>query len=435
VENKLKDLNEKMNSTLLKDLDFNENRMIHVLKSIKNEEQSPSGSLFSRTWKFALSSTLLASLLTGITLFTVDQLHPPDTSKTSIINKMTTKSLTQVYVPEKKEEYFGTMTKEEILTKMINTIDNFETAKGSFEESTQNNKMIVDYELNMKNPIGGYSKTVSKGETKPETEIVYYDNSTIWSISKETNSYRKIGYNPTATCCTLTIDTAFSEDVEGIDMTSYRDRPPIGLAQNSLFPYEIASNYTRDLERWEIEKQDEMLLGHNTIVLKGQLNSYASEKHSSQTFRFWVDKDTGILVQYETYNDQGEVVNYLHPKELLINVPVEINRLKPDTKNYKNQMVIDKEDPSISSGVSESDIPTDIKEKWKQAMEKPNDTTVLQSNGKWYIIPEKGYLVDKIETDGSQGTLLIVKASSQKEKHVFPVIIEGYNIAIINVKK
>lgn len=340
MEDKLKNLNEKMNSTLLKNLDFNENSMMQVMRKVKDSEKPQNSSFFSRTWKFTLSTVVSVFLLTAVTLFAVEQISFKESRDTKLLKEnIANKPATTSYVPEKKEEYFGEMTKEEVLTKMINTIDYFETAKGSFEEYTHNNMTRVEYQLNMKKPIEGFSKSVHvpNGKENSNVEITYYDKSTIWNISKENNSYRKIGYMPTATCCTLKIEDAFSTESDGANMTSYRDRPPIGMAQNSLFPYEIASNYTRDFERWEIEKQDEMVLGHNTVVLKGYLDSYASEKHSSETFRFWVDKDTGILVKYETYNRNDEVVNYLYPKELLINIPIEVSKLKPDITKYKNQ--------------------------------------------------------------------------------------------------
>lgn len=111
----------------------------------------------------------------------------------------------------------------------------------------------------------------------------------------------------------------------------YRERPPIGIAQSSLFPYEIASNYTRDYNNWEIEKQNETLLNHNTIVLKGKLNRNSSNKQGAKTFRFWVDKDSGILVKYELYDETGNVVSFLHPLELKVNVPVDTKVFEPAT--------------------------------------------------------------------------------------------------------
>jgi hypothetical protein len=52
-------------------------------------------------------------------------------------------------LPAAKEEYYEDMTKEEILTKLLNTIDHFQTIKGSFEEYTQDTKRTVEYELDM----------------------------------------------------------------------------------------------------------------------------------------------------------------------------------------------------------------------------------------------------------------------------------------------
>lgn len=67
----------------------------------------------------------------------------------------------------------------------------------------------------------------------------------------------------------FTLEDAWSFDEMGIPVTDYRFRPPIQEASNSLFLYDLASNYTRDLSLWEIEKQNEGLVGHNTLIIKG----------------------------------------------------------------------------------------------------------------------------------------------------------------------
>ncbi|WHY78618.1 hypothetical protein QNH20_05585 [Neobacillus sp. WH10] len=85
-----------------------------------------------------------------------------------------------------------------------------------------------------------------------------------------------------------------------------------------------------DFSRWNIEKQNEDLLNHNTVVIKGTLSKYAKIKHESNSFRFLIDKDTGILIKYETYNETGNVVNYLHPIELIIIGPINTKNLSPN---------------------------------------------------------------------------------------------------------
>ena len=56
----------------------------------------------------------------------------------------------------------------------------------------------------------------------------------------------------------------------------------------SLFAYEKAASYLRNMGHWEIEKQNEALLGHNTIVLAGKMDEAVtnSEKLKGTTKRF-----------------------------------------------------------------------------------------------------------------------------------------------------
>jgi beta-lactamase regulating signal transducer with metallopeptidase domain len=249
-------------------------------------------------------------------------------------NKTFDKSST-LYSPPKQKENFNNMTKEEILTKMINTVDNFETAKGEFKVHYDNidglDYSMVDYELSLTKYEGGVSKVTNRVNGNDEVIYHYYKDGKFWSKDKAGTVqavYKKPERNKT-----LTLDQAFQTDEQGIYMTKYRERPPIGEAMSSLFPYEIASNYTRNLNNWEIEKQNEMVLGHNTLVIKGKLDDYSRIKHKSDTFRFWVDKDTGILVKYETYDSEGKVVDYLYPKSLEINVPINSDDFTPNKNN------------------------------------------------------------------------------------------------------
>lgn len=215
----------------------------------------------------------------------------------------------EYFTPPKQEEFYGELSKVEILTKMLNSIDHFDTASGSFEMyyANSNTKMNIDYELSISEPSGGYVKTNSNvnGET----------------FTRE-NSYQDVYFSSAP----LSIDNAFSINEDGDQVTESRWYPPIEEAANSLFPYDIASNYTRELASWEIENQNENVLDHNAIVILGQLNS--TEKTRADTFRFWVDKDSGVLIKYETYNKNGEIVDYLHPSKLEINQPVDTSKFK-----------------------------------------------------------------------------------------------------------
>jgi hypothetical protein len=115
----------------------------------------------------------------------------------------------------------------------------------------------------------------------------------------------------------LTIDKAFLKDNQGLDITNYRQRPEVGRVSQSLYPYEIAANYLRDFNLWNIEEQNFSLLHHNTVVLSEKLQEETSRKQNADTFKFWVDKDTGILIKYESYNNSGHIGTIFQQKNFM----------------------------------------------------------------------------------------------------------------------
>ncbi|WP_181444435.1 sigma-E factor regulatory protein RseB domain-containing protein [Bacillus sp. 03113] len=423
--NKLNDLKNKMNETVLNDIRFEEKHKQHVLRSLYQKEAP-----IKKGFRPILSAAIATIMFLGIASYLSIEagLFNGKTDQQSTETQEKLKSST-IYTPPKQEEYTKDMTKKEILTKMINSVDYFDTAKGKFEYVTSGSRLIVDYELSLNHKPGGYSKVSTEENGKSVDEFIYYGKGYLWGVDHETRSYIKYQYVEEKRSSTLQIEDAFSIDQEGIPVTNYRERPPIGVAQSSLFPYEIASNYTRDLNTWEIEKQNEELLDHNTVVLKGNVN-----KHRFQSFRFWVDKDSGILVKYETYDSNGEIVDYLHPLSLEVNVPVHTELFTPklEIKGFLQQKVLA---PGITSGDINAKIPYDLKEQWEQAKQKPNETTILQHDKKWYIYTEKGYIVDRIEVNNNEGTVFLVKASPQKAQFNIPVLAEGYEMSTLKIHK
>lgn len=334
------------------------------------------------------------------------------------------------YIPPKQEENYEEMTKEEILTKMINTVDHFETASGEFKIHNKSipNDTVVEYSISLKNKLGGRGKTTDTVNGKEEVTYEYYKDGVLWIVSEQTKTYMESKYEEYSAGTPLKIEDAFTIDNDGINVTQYRRKPPIGVANQTLFPYEIASNYTRDLNSWNIEKQNEELLGHNTLVIRGNLN-----RKDFQSFRFWVDKDTGILVKYETYNSAGEVVDYLYPTKLEINVRIDSKEFTPSLEGYKSYDLSQLEQPHMTTGNIDDLIPDMLKIEWEEAKKKPNKTTVLKLNGNWYIYVKKGYLVNYLEENGNQGTLYLVKTSSQKSHHNFQTLAEGYKVNSLKI--
>jgi outer membrane lipoprotein-sorting protein len=345
--------------------------------------------------------------------------------------KLEIKNVEDFYIPTKQKENFEDMTKEEILTKMLNTVDYFETANGEYKVHYGHSPgySVVEYTISLGNKPGGIGKRTNTVNGNEEVTFEYYKDGSVWTLSEQSKTYMESEYLEDGSLgTTLKIGDAFFVDSEGINVTKYRERPPIGVANETLFPYEIASNYTRDLNSWEIEKQNEELLGQNTLVIKGNIN-----RRDFQSFRFWVDKDTGILVKYETYSSAGDVVDYLYPTKLEINVPIDSKKFTPNLEGYKNYELSREEQPHMTTGNIDDLIPEELKEQWEEAKKKPDETTLLHLNDQWYIYVKKGYLVDRIEVNGKEGTLYLTQTSAQKSQYNFHTLAEGFKVDTLKI--
>lgn len=374
-------------------------------------------------------STLGVFSIIAVASLTLLNAHADDSNgkKIELPHTIENKMNNTVYTPPKQQENYKEMTKEEILTKMINTVDNFKTAKGEFKLHYNGTPeySLIDYKIRLGSNPGGYSKTTNFENGTEKKSYGYFKDGIMWTINGDTGIYYEDKYLERPSSVTLSIKDAFTVDNEGNNVTMYRERPPIsGEVNESLFNYEIASNYTRNLNTWEIEKQNEKLLGHNTLVIKG-----TKINQNIWSFRFWVDKDTGIIVKYETYNSAGNVLDYLYPTKLEINVPVDSKDLKPNLEGFKKfDRSSIRNGPSILTGNIDNQIPKKLNVQWGKAKEKTTETTILHENGNWYIFVKKGYLVDRIETNGKEGTLYLAKVSPQKSQFNFQALAQGYNV-------
>jgi hypothetical protein len=157
------------------------------------------------------------------------------------------------------------------------------------------------------------------------------------------------------------------------------------------------------------------------------------KNRSIKNMRFWVDKDTGILVKYETYNSAGEIVDYLSPTKLEINVPVDSKKFTPNLEGYTDYNQVIQEQPRMTTGNIDELVPEKLKSQWEEAKKKPKETTVLHLNDKWYIFAKNGYLVNDIEVNGTEGILYLSKTSPQKSKYIFHALAEGYKVDTLKI--
>lgn len=362
MDDLFKNIANHLNKTVMKDIDFNEKNKDYVRKSLSKR----------RSNRFSLKSiftNLLPISLTGLlfiggTYYFITELEifPQEKQLASTDNyegepqKPINES--PLYTPPIQEESFENMTKEDVVRKLLNSVDYFHTATGKFEEHVTYyddsvSTTIVEYTLSIKNKIGGIEKITDLFDEKvmgseERIQEYVYNHEKIWYIDSENKTYHVNSYEPQPakemTTPEKIADFKFKKIYENNEI--FRERPPIGASGMSLFPYEFAASYLKNMQLWEIEKQNEKLLGHNTIVLNGKMDekviTKTKLKETTDTFRFWVDKDTGILIKYETYDVGGQLISYLHPEKLEINVPVDLRKFVPNLEGYNKKETLDK---------------------------------------------------------------------------------------------
>ena len=340
----LDQLKEELDERLLKDLDFRERNKAVVRNHFKsNREPSREKKHFGIGLVLSFCFSVLFLGVAGY--FIMDHLG---LSKDEGLSQKNEKSNE---IQEHKEhthpqpkENGEVMTKEEVLHKLFNSVDYFETAAGEFE-SYYLSKSTVKYKVSNKGVIGGYEKVINypdpkNPQSKEKVSKTYYNKQHVWHLDLDSMEYVKFGIMPEKEISIVKADDIFKMNPDDIleydTMNIFRETPPNMLAGISLYNYTFIAKYLRPENEWSIEKQSEKLLGHNTLVIAGTLDDSLvdSMQPDEKKFRIWVDKDTGIIVKNEIYSDTGELVSYLHPKSLEINKTFHENEFEPDLNGF-----------------------------------------------------------------------------------------------------
>ncbi|TYR74395.1 hypothetical protein FZC79_15035 [Rossellomorea vietnamensis] len=356
MTDRLKKLKEDMDDTVLNGLDFREKNKVKVRKTfvtnhdnVKHNRRINLGFVLSLCFTTLFIGSASYILVNNTNISEEDSLTKE--TDVDVIADNDQKSL-QVSHPEPKENY-EKMTKEEILHKLFNSVDYFETAAGKFEVYERyydgsSSKETVEYKMSNKGVIGGYEKIINhpdpeNPQTKQTTQETYYNSNQLWHLKWDLNQYSTKDYEPEEKRPVVKAEDIFNMDPDDIfefdSRKMYRESPPSLIAFSSLFNYTFVAKFLRYENEWTIEKQNEELLGHNTLVIYGRLDDSLVNimQPEEKDFRIWIDKDTGIIVKREVYNEAGELVSYLHPSNLVINETYLTDEFEPELEEYQEE--------------------------------------------------------------------------------------------------
>ncbi|PLR77950.1 hypothetical protein CU633_07955 [Bacillus sp. V3-13] len=338
MNEKLKELRKIMITSELRDVKFGNKNKEYVFNSINSNKKKHRR---VNDWiPRSLSIVMISGFIFASLVFAKEYILKPDSSQNSHYSQSETNERnmssdsTDNTEEEIKNEDSEVLTKEETQLLMLNTLHHFKTAKGLFINESKNHKETVEYQVSLiKDEIGSYIKTnldMKNQDLNEETDKKDTDKTEIFNgdkilqLNNESKKYQvsdaALSFNRDSK---ITLDEVYKETEDGSPV--YRNHPFAGSAASSLYPYGMATNFLKDHDKWEIEKQSSTLLDKNVIIIKGSLNDDDSDKYNASSFRFWVERQTGILLKMELYKDD-QVVESLVTKELELNKTIDKNK-------------------------------------------------------------------------------------------------------------
>ena len=101
------------------------------------------------------------------------------------------------------------------------------------------------------------------------------------------------------------------------------------LSSYCIYPQDFTYSYLQDFDMWDITDEVEYL-GRKCIVIEGATSPYVAEKHGSGSFKMTVDSETGVLMEFESYGDNG-ISRYMYVTECAFDAVPEIADFDPDS--------------------------------------------------------------------------------------------------------
>ena len=234
------------------------------------------------------------------------------------------------------------ITQDYVYSRMLNTQDYFNSVSGSYtytDYADDNTVKNATYDIDF-NSTSELAAHLTRKITGPEVKVVMDDEWFIFSpagstadgyeISHGQNRYEEITFpNDRKPSNRRTLQN-FAQTkaertgvVEGSPSYTYRNNIFASLSA-SLMPQEMTFGYLTDYDHWTIDGE-EQLLGTDCIKLSGFLTGSYSDKLGITDFEMWVQKETGILIKYFGYDEDGQLVDSLITNDFVLNGDVDLD--------------------------------------------------------------------------------------------------------------
>jgi len=294
------------------------------------------------------------------------------TSKNKVSQQQETigasKTTNEVFIDNVSKQLFGEfevsndnlqLTKDDVYSKIINSIDYYTQVSGSTITITQgldnptytefNSDLITGtfkekiYNINGSIDVNNFSFDTSNIEPDnincgSYNENIVSDNSEIKSVEidnvNDTILYVNGGVTTKAlSTCSEGIRTYTDEN--GDKNYVYRGNATnINSSELNLFSQYLAFGYLEDFNNWDIIGTDEYL-GRYCTIIQGGYTEYGT-KFNVDNFKMYVDSNTGVVLRYEGYSNDT-LVDYAIVTDISYTSDIDINEISALIENYASQ--------------------------------------------------------------------------------------------------
>ncbi|EQB87592.1 hypothetical protein J2Z44_000448 [Clostridium punense] len=262
------------------------------------------------------------------------------------------------------------VSKKDLRNKITNSVDYFSSAQGIFRlyEKRLNSDVTVDYKVKLKDIPSSYEKETSKDGTIVEATLnenkktIFDNNSKTFRVGdvsvskggtarndieatlnedkrsifdKNTKTFRVEDVSVSKRDTTRdNIENRYGTASDGSSV-GYLRRDPLFLlyANESLFNQNLAVGILKDESKWSISAI-EKYLDLDAAIIEGTLDNYYSVKFASTKYKIWVEKNTGIVLKTEWYDENGVITKKLETTSIKLNIPIDDKEMKKDITGY-----------------------------------------------------------------------------------------------------
>jgi len=226
--------------------------------------------------------------------------------------------------------------KKEVQERLLNSYHFFEKAKGTFVYISSNSGMNVqvDYKLKWTDKKVQYHAKIIDRTSGVGHELGFSDGE-FTTIDHGGKVFESFKWDINDKGEFKQIEDVYVTHQDGSKEFVYPiTNLNLGMAEKSLHAKEIAIGFLENQELWRVSKTD-LLLEREVVVIEGKFDEYYQDKLGS-TYTLWMDRNTGILLKYETYGDKGQTITSLNTTDFKVKEDFEVEGIaKKVPSNYK----------------------------------------------------------------------------------------------------